>query len=164
MQDGISKTLDKSVLIGLALLVALLLFNAVLGYRNTRQLDEDAGWVSHTNQVLDLTNGYLLALTEAEAAQRGYLLTGKDDYLQSYDQTRERVYDQSSKLRAQTIDNPIQQERLARLKELTSKRLERLDEGIEIRRRDEGASHAFVATGVGRVQMDSIRELIGEMR
>ena len=43
------RTFDKSVLVGVALVVALLVVNAGLAYRNTRQLLEDAGWVAHTS-------------------------------------------------------------------------------------------------------------------
>ena len=50
------RTFDKSVLVGVGLLVALLVVNATVAYRNTQQLNEDAGWVAHTHEVLDLTS------------------------------------------------------------------------------------------------------------
>ena len=31
----------------------MLVINAGLSYRNTRQLDDDAGWVNHTHEVID---------------------------------------------------------------------------------------------------------------
>ena len=48
------RTLDNPVTIGLGLVVALLLLVAGLNYRNTRQLNEDARWVAHLRQGIDL--------------------------------------------------------------------------------------------------------------
>ena len=49
------RTLDRTVLLGGGLFAALLVLIAVLTYRNTKQLNDDAGWVAHTNEVLDLS-------------------------------------------------------------------------------------------------------------
>jgi hypothetical protein len=53
------RTLDRGVLTGAGLVAGLLVLNAGLSYRNTRQLDRDAGWVAHTHDVLDATGGVL---------------------------------------------------------------------------------------------------------
>ena len=78
------RTLDKGVLVGVGLVVALLVGNAGLAHRNTRQLREDAGWVAHTQEVLDLTGGVLRTLVDAETGQRGFLLAGKENFLEPY--------------------------------------------------------------------------------
>ena len=64
------RTLDKSVLVGVGLVVALLVGNAGLAYRNTRQLLEDAGWVAHTHEVLDLTGDVLRTLVDHKERRR----------------------------------------------------------------------------------------------
>jgi CHASE3 domain sensor protein len=58
----------------LALIV--LAVNAWVSYHNTRQLVENEEWVSHVRQVLSALDGVLLAMTDAETGQRGYLLSG----------------------------------------------------------------------------------------
>src|SRR4029077_17419384 len=85
------RTLDKSVLVGIGLVVALLVVNAGLAYRNTRQLLEDAGSVAHTHEVLDLTSDVLRTLVDAETGQRGFLITGKKDFLEPYQQALARL-------------------------------------------------------------------------
>src|ERR1700730_10028629 len=85
------RTFDRGVLAGIGLVVALLAVNAGLAYRNTRQLNEDAGWVAHTHEVLDLTADVLLTLVDAETGQRGFLLTGKEDFLEPYHQALLRL-------------------------------------------------------------------------
>ena len=72
------------------LFAALLVAIAALTYRNTRQLNEDARWVAHTNEVLDLTGEVLLAIVDAETGQRGFLLTGRDEYLEPYNSALQR--------------------------------------------------------------------------
>src|SRR5438045_1876039 len=77
---NMARTFDKSVLVGLGLVVALLVGNAGLAYRNTSQLVEDAGWVAHTQEVLDLTSDVLRLLVDAETGQRGFVITGKESF------------------------------------------------------------------------------------
>ena len=85
------RTFDKGVLVGAGLVAALLVGNAGLAYRNTRQLLEDAGWVAHTQEVLDLTSDVLRTLVDTETGQRGFLLTGQENFLEPYRQTHARL-------------------------------------------------------------------------
>src|SRR6516162_3275590 len=109
------RTFDKGVLVGAGLVAALLVGNAGLAYRNTRQLLEDAGWVAHTHEVLDLTSDVLRTLVDAETGQRGFLLTGKEDVLEPHQQALARLDQEVRTLKDKTRDNPRQQ---ARIKEL----------------------------------------------
>jgi PAS domain S-box-containing protein len=59
-------------------LIALLVAAAALTFWNTRQLNEDAGWVAHTHEVMDTLEEVSGHLREAEAIQRTYLITGGD--------------------------------------------------------------------------------------
>src|SRR5215831_4444149 len=89
--EDMDRTFDKSVLAGVGLVVALLVVNAGVAYRNTRQLLEDAGWVAHTHEVLDLTSDVLRTLVDAESGQRGFLITGKEGFLGPYHQALARL-------------------------------------------------------------------------
>src|SRR5262249_35021013 len=157
------RTLDKGVLVGVRLVVALLVGNAALAYRNTRQLLEDAGWVAHTHEVLDLTSGTLRTLVDAETGQRGFLSTGKEDFLEPYHQALARLDRQVRALKDKTQDNPRQQARIGKLEKLTAERLALLKQGIDLRRRSAEEVQALVATGQGKAKMDAIRRLISPM-
>src|SRR2546421_9060831 len=63
-------------LLGAGGLIALLVVAVVLTFWNTRQLNEDAGWVAHTHEVIDTLEEASAHLREAEAVQRTYLITG----------------------------------------------------------------------------------------
>ncbi len=67
--------------IGLGLISALLLVNAGIAYRNTRQLHNEGFWVAHTHEVLASLDDVLSTVKDAETGQRGFLITGKEDYL-----------------------------------------------------------------------------------
>ncbi|HMF36804.1 MAG TPA: CHASE3 domain-containing protein [Isosphaeraceae bacterium] len=157
-------TLDRTVLVGAGLFAALLVTIAALTYRNTSQLNEDASWVAHTNEVLDLTGEVLLAIVDAETGQRGFLLTGRDEYLEPYNSALKRLEGLLATLKEETRDNPRQQDRIARLAGMTATRLTGLEQAIELRRKSEQEAQAFILTGLAKKQMDAIRELVGAMR
>src|SRR5205807_6883749 len=97
---------------GAAGVVALLVLTVVLTFRNTRQLNEDAHWVAHTHEVMEVLEQAVAHLREAEVRQRNYLLTG-DETLRptvsvSIDDAREAV-EWANRL---TEDNPAQQARI----------------------------------------------------
>jgi PAS domain S-box-containing protein len=157
------RTFDKSVRVGVGLVVALLVVNAVLAYRNIRQLFEDAGWVAHTHEVLDLTGDVLRTLVDAESGQRGFLLTGKDNFLEPYDQALARLDQEMQSLKGKTQDNPRQQTRIEELEKLTAERLALLKQGIELRRKNAEDAQAFIATAQGKEKMDAIRRVVATM-
>src|SRR5262249_21705712 len=104
-------------------------------------------------------------LKDCETGQRGYLLTGKDEYLAPYLnglRDVERVFED---LLALTADEPAQRKRMEALKRLGGQKLDELKRTIEIRR-DKGAEAALtlVQTDQGKTLMDEVRDLFGEMR
>src|SRR5438105_3472506 len=98
------RTFDKGVLVGIGLVVALLVVNAGLAYRNTRQLLEGADGVAHTHEVLDLTGDVLRTVVDAETGQRGFLITSKEDFLEPYQQALARLDQQVRALKDKTKD------------------------------------------------------------
>ena len=164
MGAGMTRSLDRTLLVGGVLLAALLITIAALTYHNTRQLDHDAGWVAHTHAVLDLTDEVLLAIVDAETGQRGFLLTGREEYLEPYNSALKRLDALLAALKYETQDNRRQQDRIADLTKLIATRLDALEEVIALRRKNEKAAQDFITTGVAKAQMDAVRKLIATMR
>ena len=164
MDAVMGRTLDKGVLIGLGLVLALLVVIPVLNHWNTNQLNEDARWVAHTQEVLGLTADVLLTLVDAETGQRGFIITGKDDFLQPYNAALVRLDERLAKLKDKTKDNPRQQANIRKLAAMTTKCLVLLEEGIALRRKSEQEAQAFISAKKGKEQMDAIRELVAEMK
>ena len=157
------RTFDNSVVFGVALVLGLMLVIAGLTYRNTHQLNEDARWVAHTHEVLNLTSDVMLAVVDAETGQRGFLITGNNEFLQPYDAALARLDGLMAKLKDKTKDNPDQQARITKLEGMTAVRLAQMKEVINLRRRDEKSAQAFVLSGKPTTQMDVIRQHSADM-
>lgn len=68
--------------------------------------------VSHTQEVLFQAEKLLAALTERETLTREYALTGDEGYLRLLEESGQSVNHEFSRLKAYTVDNDNQQQRL----------------------------------------------------
>ena len=78
------KSVNGGLVLGVGIIVALLLGNAAITYRNTKRVSEEAAWVSRAQAVPDLTSKLMLNLVDAETGQRGFIITGLDEFLKPY--------------------------------------------------------------------------------
>jgi CHASE3 domain sensor protein len=121
-------------------------------------------WVAHTEAVLIACDSTLADIHDAEAGQRGYLLTGDRDDLAPYDAGRRGLASDTARLRVLTQDNPTQQRRLDTLERLLSDRVALMDSTIRLRAAEpQAAAVAIVRSGRGRALMDSARTRLAEM-
>ena len=72
-----NRAFDKGLVIGAGLVVALLIVDAALSYKNTRELNKHAQLVTHTTQVLVALEEVVSTTKDAETGQRGYIITGE---------------------------------------------------------------------------------------
>jgi PAS domain S-box-containing protein len=158
------RSLDRGMVVGIGLIVALLVVTPVLNYYNTQRLKEDAGQVIHTLEVIELTSDLMLALVDAETGQRGFLLTGKDEFLEPYDAALSRLNGLLAALKNKTQDNQSQQDRIKELEGLIAARVDMLKEGIALRRHSAAEAESFIAHKKGKEQMDAVRDLVARMR
>jgi len=149
---------------GFALALAVLTAIGVIAYRSTASLTEAAELRSRTYVVLAGLQDLLGALQDAETGQRGYIITGRDDYLEPYSAALKGVGQTFDALRKLTADNPNQQRRLDVLQPQIAAKLEELKHAIDLRR-DKGfeAASAVVLSGKGKQTMDDIRQGIAAM-
>ena len=156
-------TINARVVLVAVILTALIV-NRVLAHFNIVRLSDDLRQVAHTHQVLDLTSDVLTAIVDAETGQRGFLITGADEFLEPYRAALAHVDECLRLLEDETQGNPRQQQRIATLADLIDARLTRLKTGIELRRQDAEQAFAWVASRQGKKQMDAIRELVMEVK
>jgi PAS domain S-box-containing protein len=143
------------------LLVPLLLAGAVV---SLWQLSRTAESVEHTHQVELSLAAILSTLVDAETGVRGYAITGEREFLEPYDRALERWPGEFSRLRALTANSPAQQERLARLEQLTEERLGSIG---ELRSEyDAGRRGTELTTSVraAKGRMDTLRGLVAELQ
>ena len=150
---------------GYALALFMLLVLGLFSYRNAAELIEGAKLRAHSFEVLDRLGNLLSALQDAETGQRGYLVAGEESYLQPYNAGIASISESLQELREQTIDNPLQQRRIAILEPLVSDKLAEMKETIDLRK-NQGfdAALQIVRTDRGKNEMDDIRKIISDMQ
>ncbi|BAY45419.1 multi-sensor signal transduction histidine kinase [Scytonema sp. HK-05] len=159
------RSLAQQVKVGLVLALVLLFINALVSYRNIRRLIENQRSVSHTHQVLAQLEETLSTLKDAETGQRGYLLTGDENYLRPYQQAIAQISTSIDSLRKLTADNPKYEQPLYILQQTITAKLAELEVTIKLRRKQGfDAAVAVVRTNRGKQIMDNIRQQIAEMK
>jgi CHASE3 domain sensor protein len=153
------------VLIGFAVMLALVVANGLVLRRQLASQIENQRSVVHTRQVmLELAETESI-LKDAETGQRGFLYTGDPNYLGPYQSATGQIAGHLDALRQLTADNPRQQVRVAALRELVQKKLAELGETISLAQAgDQDGAKAIVRSDAGLFLMDDIRRTIAEMR
>jgi len=156
---------ERKVRLGFTFALACLAVIGVVSYLSVVRLKENAAWVEHTHEVLSSLELLLAAATDSETAERGYVITGDQSYLEPYRQAAAVVDGQTRHLRELTADNRAQQQRLDSVAALVNDRLANLRAVIELRQ-DQGfaAAQGEILTGKGKQFHDRIRRLIDQMK
>lgn len=98
------------------------------------------------------------AIQDAERGQRGYLITGRDTYLEPYETAKERIPRLLGDLQQAILDRPDQQRRLLPLQDNLTTKMNELAATIAARR-EKGldAAEAIVNTDAGRIAMETVK-------
>src|SRR5438094_10119358 len=105
-------SLDKKILAGFIISAIILIAAAVYSFFNNEKFVESASWVSHTQEVKYEFEKVLAYITDAEAGERGYIITSKEGYLVPYNNTKANLLAELKKVRELTKDNPAQQKNI----------------------------------------------------
>ncbi|MCD6566645.1 MAG: CHASE3 domain-containing protein, partial [Bacteroidales bacterium] len=159
-----NKSIAARIAAGFGVVLILLIIIGVISFQNMRKLQKDASWVTHTNEILINIEQILGDLKDAETGQRGYIITGIEDYLQPYTASLGELSKDVSNLKELTSDNPRQQQRIVELESLIKAKLDYLSQTIQ-QRRDIGfdAARTIVVSDKGKMLMDDIRVILSSM-
>ena len=150
----------------LAFGIAILSFVAVsaISYREMLLSTESQRWVQHTHEVIESLQNLVASMQALESSARGYVLTGKESYLDSYYANKARAQAQLTNVSNLTLDNPVEQRQIPRLEKLGAQETQ-LAETVLALRRTEGIGTAATAiqNGAGQQIMDEYRDVIREM-
>jgi PAS domain S-box-containing protein len=157
---GLAST-ERKVGLGFVIALACLGVVVVISYFSLIRLNENAAWVEHTHEVLGRLQSLLGAITDSESAERGYVITGDESYLEPYRQSAQIVEVQERRLHELMADNGPQQQRIDSVVLLVTDRLAELRSVIELRKNQGfAAAQSEILTGKGKRFHDRIRELI----
>ena len=149
---------------GFLVAIAAVVVIAVLSYDSLRETHVRSESLARTVEVLAQIQGLVSTLKDAETGQRGYLLTGRESYLEPFLNAKRVLPDQFVNLRALLGDDPAQRTHLDTLQALANDKLNELMDTVQLRRAGQTeAAMALVLTDRGKNSMDRIRAIAAEM-
>lgn len=155
---------DQMVPFGFGIVFLLMIFLAVFTRLKMNQLVEMTNLVAHTHKVEAALKSLEKSLVDAETGQRGFILTGKEDFLQPYNNSQKEIESTFSQLKLEIEDNPLQVERVRRVENLTRDKLDELATSIALKKAGkEQETRNLILSGQGKQIMDNIRDQVGEM-
>ncbi|QIZ71280.1 chemotaxis protein [Oxynema aestuarii AP17] len=165
-QQGIDRQwrLGKVVPISLGIITFVNVVIAATYYTSTQSLVNSTRWVNHTNEVKADLRLLEKKMVDAETGQRGFLVTGKESYLDPYYQADREHKIILVELREKIQDNPAQLQRLAELENQIQEKFSELSQTIELKKADrEQEARAIVLSDRGQQIMDEIRRILAVM-
>lgn len=126
------KTVEMKVLLGFIGALGLVLFGGSLTYRASVAFSESARLVARTQEVRAALNDLYGSLSDAESAQRAYVLTGNLSQREHYARLTEQVPNQVEAVGYLLADSPDQLHMLKKMRPLITRRLERLQKTLSI--------------------------------
>ncbi|GAA6206626.1 CHASE3 domain-containing protein [Thalassotalea sp. SU-HH00458] len=162
-------SIRKKIIIGLVVPIIFLCFTSSIIYLSILKQKESTFWVEHTHKVISGGHELIKLLLDMETGERGFLVTGNELFLEPYHKALVVWSEKLDSLRHLVSDNPIQVQRLDKIKKLQIKWLE-LAADVEIQARREvkdlngnvaDLSHVIILLekGTGKNIFDEIRQV-----
>ena len=119
----------------------------------------------HTHAVISALERVLGRVVDAETGERGFLITGRDNYLEPYDASLVALEGEVGRLTTLVADDPTQVAAVAALRDTLTVKLVQLRETIDAHRaQGPQAAAALIMTGRSKAAMDAIRLQIRGMQ
>ncbi len=160
--EPVVKTLDlhKQLTIGFWLACLILLFIGWRFYQNLGAVLESTRLRGHTHQVIETLSQFLSHIKDAETGQRGFIITGRTQYLVPYTLGTQAVKRDLASLGAHLRGNLAQEANLQALLPLVKVKLSELQQTIDLRHaRGFIAAQNVVLTDRGQQAMEAIRRI-----
>lgn len=148
-------------------LLAVMVFFLASGFlavKNIHTIREGSALVIRSQETMTALADVLSSVQDAETGQRGYLLTGDDNYLEPYRAALGVASTRLEAVKEALADDPAQRDRLKLLARRVQDKLDELHETIEVRR-TQGLEPtlAVVGSNRGKAAMDDIRARLAAM-
>lgn len=147
--------------LAIAVSLALVVVAGVSALFMVRGVDGQMDDVVHSYEVRNQARELTIALSEAESNQRGYLLTGNDDYLEPYKRASSGIDARVAALIAVTKDDPGQSERVRSIVGQISIKMAEMARTVELysTQRQQQARN-LTASGMGARLMEEVRQTL----
>ncbi|GAM02263.1 hypothetical protein SP5_076_00450 [Sphingomonas parapaucimobilis NBRC 15100] len=148
----------------MGVILALTLATNLVIYAKKNQVRETTNINEHTYKVIMASNKLVEAMINQETGLRGYLLTGRRDFLAPYDQGASDFDRAVTEARRLTSDNPGQQARLTDVDALARRWRDEVAKpniALMTAPATQAEARASAAKGLGKALMDRLRAQAG---
>ena len=153
-----------AVLAAIAIGAALLVGNLALSVYHTTQLRDESAAVLGSNELLLALDNVLKLAVDAETGQRGYVITGRQEYLAPYRAAVGSIHAQMNALERLTAADPVQRRLMADVRRSVGAKLGELDMTIALRDRNGfDLTRDVILLGAGEAEMAALRSTVAEM-
>ncbi|MBM9514899.1 CHASE3 domain-containing protein [Desulfogranum marinum] len=135
---------------------------------NINRFKQLNGWVEHTYELILKAGDIVAYAVDMETGMRGYLLAGREEFLEPYKNGEKNFYEHVAKMKETVSDNPAQVQLLGEVQETIKAWQVNVTEPTIQLRRDIGDSRTMddmadlVAEARGKVYFDKFRQLIAD--
>ncbi|MDH5737417.1 MAG: methyl-accepting chemotaxis protein, partial [Gammaproteobacteria bacterium] len=164
-------TLAGKLTAGFAVPIIAIILISVLVYNSLNSLVESNGWVSHTHRVIGEGNRILASMVDMETGMRGFLVAGREEFLEPYHGGKKVFEETISQLKMTVSDNPAQVARLVEIEKLKADWLRNAAEPQIAKRREVNESNEAInefkrisARTVGKQMFDGFRESVAILK
>jgi len=155
---------DRKIRVGFVFALALMLILGVVLYQTTLKFREAERWEEQIDTELDKLDEIASTLKDAESGERGYLITGDEQYLEPYHEAIQTIDRELSDLQVLTADNPNLHQKINVLAPLIATKLAAMAHMRDMRK-NQGFEPAaqLVLMNQGQRIMDDILQSIREV-
>lgn len=157
-------TFRAQLILGNAVVLVLMVCISLVVYLSINKLLDNSKWVEHTHGAIGYGNGLIAEMINMETGMRGFLVSGKDEFLEPYVSGEQRLEQLMAEAKQKVSDNPAQVARLEKIHKLAHHWKEKAAETqiAERRKANEGAAaithfKQVSARTIGKQIFDSIR-------
>jgi CheY-like chemotaxis protein/CHASE3 domain sensor protein/putative methionine-R-sulfoxide reductase with GAF domain len=157
-------TLGQKILSAFIACTVILGIVAVFSFRNSEKYIETSKLVNQTHALLNELNKVMTAMVDGETGVRGFVISGKDDFLEPYNESRKNIPLYLDSIRKLSVGNPIQQKNIEALVveiDLHSKYFQQM---IALARQDYDKARAIISAGEGKKIQDRIRTIVASSK
>jgi PAS domain S-box-containing protein len=153
--------IETKVLAGFAVALAVLASVGVFSYQSAESFIRTSDSVARSREITETLGQIFSAVSQAESGQRGYLVTGDEEFLRPRLAAPARIEELSARLAQLASDSSGLLERLPELRRRIDDRLGLLDRVLETyRARGPEAARLALQAGPGMTEMRALEDFI----
>ncbi len=148
----------NNLLYGLGISLLLLFMSSLASFISINNLIDSSAMVRKSNKIIKNLDEVYSHLGEAESAQRGYILTGDERFLDPYYQTKDKISKSLDVLYSEVSQTSAQSKNMELLQAAAETRLKILDENLNYKKNRNPVTSENLLQG--KKYMDDIRNII----